>query len=313
MLTALFWTLLALDLLALGVMTLLALAAAGPSRTSPLAVLGFMASLALPLLLAAGLWLRFRSPGWRTAALLLVAAPGLLLLAGRAWSDWTLRGYTDASGKMRWFRDPAGQDLEAAIERGDAAKVKQAAPQALPAAAAGGRAGMTPLLLALRQLERQPPGADPAVLRELLAAGADPNAPGQQLPLEAAIAASRRLGLLPVKLLLEAGAQPDRRNEFGTPAWFLGAAASIDPAVLELLLAHGADLQARDGRGGNAVVTAVLTRNWPAARLLVERGAEWRAMKMPNGRPLLEAVDADARLLGPASGAEDLRRWLASH
>ncbi|MCB9879751.1 MAG: hypothetical protein H6835_19320 [Planctomycetes bacterium] len=254
----LFWLFAAADLAAIALVLLLGLAAAAPSRTSPLAVL---LTMALPTAALAGavlLHLRSRSPALQLLAYLLVSAPVVGLVIARV--------------------------------------VAEARSTANP----GGQYGETPLTRALRELPTDPGRID--AVRSLLGDGADPNEAGEQLPLTLAVFAARRAGATALDLLLDAGADPDAADAFGRPAWFAATGITVDPAVLQVLLARGADLAAlaRDGRGG--VWSAVDAQNWPAALLLVEAGAPLGG-RSPMGRSLEETLALQVASRGDADGA----------
>lgn len=161
--------------------------------------------------------------------------------------------------------------------------------------------GSTPLTRALRELERDP--LQLATVRSLLAQGADANEAGEEMPLTLAIFAARHVGKEPVTLLLDAGADPNQKDQFGSPVWFAATGITVDVDVLKLLLARGADGNAvgRDGRGG--VWQAVNTTNWPAALLLVQRGADLGG-RSPMGLSLLDTLEAHVRTHGAGGGVD---------
>ena len=90
-------------------------------------------------------------------------------------------------------------------------------------------------------------------------------------------------GAATVALLVEAGADVNARfigNHEETPLHW--AASCDDVAVLDALLDHGADIEARGAviGGGTPLADAVAFAQWNAARRLIERGAEatlWQA------------------------------------
>jgi ankyrin repeat protein len=90
-------------------------------------------------------------------------------------------------------------------------------------------------------------------------------------------------GAATVALLVNAGADVNARfvgNHEETPLHW--AASCDDVAVLDALLNHGADIEARGGviGGGTPLADAVAFAQWNAARRLVERGATttlWQA------------------------------------
>lgn len=243
----LFWLFVALDAAGLGLWFLLGLAAAGSARTSPFGVLGLIAVPALLLAGAGALFVRTQSSGLRLVALLVVAAPFLLVTVGQLVGGYfALRLYQQ--GRMY---------------------------------------GSTELTTALDRLEKDP--GQLARVRELVAQGVDLTA-GEMLPLAMAIYATRHAGDEPLRILLDAGADPNHVNEFGAPAWFAATGGAIDVRVMQLLIDRGADLQAkgRDGRGG--VWDAVNTENWPVALLLVQRGAYIGGIS-PMGLPLRATLE----------------------
>ena len=288
----LFWLFVAIDLVALVIGGLLGLAAAGSSRTNPVAALVIPVFLpGLILAAAIGLFLFAQSPVARTVALFIAALPTLVVVGGHANALRILNAYRDESGEVTQFRTASLRAVEGAVTRGDAAAV---------AAAARGvdldtpsLSGATMLVFALREFQRSKGNIE--VVRALLAAGADPNATGAEPPLQVAIAASRTAGLELVQLLLDAGADPNQRAEFGDPAFFMAGGAGIDVAVLELLLARGADVKLLDTNGKSAVVLAATTRNWRVLALLMQRGAPWRDQHGPSGLPFRTYVENELR------------------
>lgn len=167
----------------------------------------------------------------------------------------------------------------------------------------GGILGSTPLTRALGALPDDP--AQLAVVKDLLAKGADPNRVGEEVPLRLAIYAVRKVGIEPVRLLLDAGADPNKLGEFSDPAWYAATGITVDLAVLEMVLARGADVKSkgRDGRGG--LWSAVDCCNWPAAKLLLERGADWHGHS-PMGLTMLAVVEGHARERGGDSGVAEV-------
>lgn len=251
LLKALFWLFVAVDAAGIGLLFVLGLAAAGPSKTSPLAVAFTL--LAVPGALLAGavlLYLRAPAPGLRLLAFVVVSAPFTVLAVGRVLAEFTAR------------------------------------------ANPGGIHGETPLTRALRELPQQPERIE--TVRTLLANGADPNEAGEALPVALAILAVRDAGPEALQLLLARGADLNRRDEFGQPVWFFATFGSVDVAVLRTVLDAGADVRAtgRDGRGG--VWGAVNCQNWPAARLLLERGATIEG-RSPMGYALLDEMESQQR------------------
>jgi hypothetical protein len=262
MLKALFWLLVALDALGIGLWFLLGLAAAGPSKTHPLSVVFFL--LLLPGTVLTGavlLWMRGPAEWMRVVALVLVGAPLIALalssLSAGAWLQ----------------RNP------------------------------GGIYGETKLTRALRELDSDPQQME--TVRRLLREGADPNEEGDMLPLMQAIYMAGRVGDEPLRLLLDAGADPNRKDQFGSPAWFAATGATVDPAVMTLLIERGADMQATGNRECGGVWGAWNTRNLRVALLLVERGATLGGIS-PMGLDFVATLEAEARQRGSDAEISEL-------
>lgn len=285
-----FWALVVLDLLGILLWFLLGLAAAGSARTSPFQVAFLL--LVLPgicIALAILLFLRAPGPGWRAVGFLLAAAPLLLLVGSRVAAEAQFRGGLNAAGQQTFFRSGPRREIAEAIARNDAATVTALAPGV--DLDAQGAAGMTLLAIAMRQLRTAPERIEP--LRALLAAGADPNQSAQsELPLAVALQVERRSGPEPVRLLLEAGADPNRPDDFGRPAFFGATGHSSTPATLALLLDRGAEVNRQSRDGQTALLSASLTLNWAAARVLLERGADPDLGRNVNGQSFREVVMA---------------------
>jgi len=165
------------------------------------------------------------------------------------------------------------------------------------------------VVLAARQLRRTP--EQHGVLRVLLAAGADPNKGAQyEFPLAIAIQQSGKSGPEPGKLLLDAGANPNLKTSFGEPVWFAAVGQSSSLETLTLLLDRGADLNAMGPNESTALITAANTRNWKAALLLLQRGADWRRGRSVNGLPLKSMVDGYAGAESGDSAYMAVRRLL---
>lgn len=309
----LFWALVLCDLGAIGLIYLLGLAAAGPSKTSPVIVTLYVVLIPGALLAAAvSLFVFAKSPAWRGAGLLVAALPLLFLVGTQISGELTRRAHTGSDGKITKFAKGPMQDVESAIVRNDPAGVAQAARGADLNQLAIDRT--TVLVFALRQLEKHP--GPPVVLKALLDAGADPNAPGDTLPLQTAIYATPKTGMEPVRMLLQAGAKPNQPNGFGEPAFFAATGHSVAPEVMELLIGHGADLMARARDGNSALFRAAATENWKVALVLLRRGVDWRQAGRPGGPDFLRMVEQSAGFIergrqGDAEGLAEVQRFLA--
>jgi len=303
-----FWAFVAIDLLGIGLLFLLGLAAAGSTRDSPLQVGLYLLVLpCLALAVSVMLFLRAGSPLGRMFALLLAASPLLLLMAGRAVAEIMMRSTTNEAGEMTFYRSGPMRELAAAIERNDSASLATLLPKVNVNDA--GLMGVTPLLLAARQLRETP--QQQAVLRMLLQAKADPNKGAQyDLPFQIVIQESGKTGLEPVKMMLDAGADPNAKTSFGDPVWWSAMGKSSNLETLTLLLDRGADLNTMGKAESNALIDAANVRNWPAALLLLQRGADWRRGKSVNGMPFQYLVEGESGSQGSDSTYQAVRRFL---
>jgi hypothetical protein len=290
MIKVIYWVIVAIDLLGLGLFVLLGLAAAGSSGTSPIAAALYL--LTLPTLVLGTsiyLYLRASSPALRGLAFALAAGPIALLAGGYLLSQAQYALNVNEDGEMTFFRSGPMREIAEAIKRNDAATVTSLAPQV--DINEPGLSGMTLLMVAIRQLEDTPRRHD--VLAALLAAGADPNkGSAYESPLQTALQLADSTGPEPVRQLLAAGADPNRVDAEGTPMWFsaIGRDASLD--ALALLLDAGADLQATRPSGETALIYAATAPNWHAALLLLDRGADWRQGRAFNGATFPQVVQA---------------------
>jgi ankyrin repeat protein len=248
------------------------------------------------------LFLTSPSTELRLLALLVVAAPAILLTVTQSWTTIVMRQHKDADGNFIQFPNEPLRSVEKAIAQNDVAAIA-ALPRGtdLNVRSIG---KLTPLTMALEEMEEHPDRI--AMVRALLAAGADPNFVGNELPLEMAISLTRRAGPDVMNALLEAGARVNQVGEFGMPAFFIGGGSGIDRKVTQALLDRGADLKAVDDEGRNAVWFAASAQNWPATLLLMQRGADWRSVRTLQGLGFLEMLEADARTFGDGKGLAEV-------
>ena len=134
----------------------------------------------------------------------------------------------------------------------------------------------------------------------LLEAGANPNADTLvgATPLFPAVNSSAGM----TKLLLDKGADPNRVTKSGaTPILF-----TRDAAVVELLIARGADVRARSKVGETALMDAATRGDAAAARMLIAKGADVNARDHRGYTALMFAAQYDG-------DAEALVRLLLAH
>ncbi|KAL2787023.1 ankyrin repeat-containing domain protein [Aspergillus keveii] len=144
-------------------------------------------------------------------------------------------------------------------------------------------------------------------IERLLAKGADPrvsvNKPylGDMTPFSLAC---RQGHMSAVKAFLEHGFSVDFRNPNGSSPLHWATASPESPPLMDLLLEHGADVEAADGEG-NTVLHAAARRNILAVEYLLAAGASCHARNNRGETPLMlgsHSVRIIRRLL--AAGAD---------
>ena len=146
------------------------------------------------------------------------------------------------SGKWDFGDQPALFAVAQAIVRNDQDAIRVAA-KALPDLQAPGRDGTTLLYFAVTQSWQRPELAE--AVRTLLSLGADPNyTNGKRNSFAMANAVHASAPVLGA--MLEAGGNPNTRDEFGRPMilmnWYLGYYPDQARSRFDLLLDHGADI-----------------------------------------------------------------------
>lgn len=225
-LKALFWLFVALDVAGLGLLFVLGLAAAGPSKTSPLAVV--FAMLVVPGVLLGGailLHLRAQSAVLQLLAFVIVSAPVTFLAFSRVVAEFMARsnpgGLWGDTKLCRALRELEKDPLQLATVR-----------TLLAEGADPNESGDDmPLVLAIYAVRHV--GKEPLTL--LLDRGADPNKPDQfgEPCWYAATAGSVDISVL--QLLLERGADAKARSRNGKSAVWDATACENWPAALLLV------------------------------------------------------------------------------
>jgi len=265
-LAKIFWSLLAVEVVAFGVMLVLVFFADNHSPEGPV---GGWVLLLLPVIwgILALVFSQYNSPSAQLLCTVLLALPLIHLAVGPAYTGiqravWEQgwRGADSFSG--------AQLTLANAIYDHDVERVKQLIPVA-------GDLNTTyrndTTLFDFAISNTNDSDASFEIVRTMLAAGGNPNVPsGRALTL--ALFRPTRFA----RLLLDAGADPNALDG-ARPVWWtvLSAAEDEDLSKLELLLAHGADITLRDREGG-PVAWAAYQKAWRAMWLLMERGATWK-------------------------------------
>ncbi|HEV3409291.1 MAG TPA: hypothetical protein VG095_03295 [Chthoniobacterales bacterium] len=195
-----------------------------------------------------------------------------------------------------------------------------AAAKAVPDLQAAGRDGTTLLCWAVRESWQRPQLVD--AVRTLLALGADPNyTNGQRESYAMAHAVHGPAPLLAA--MLEAGGDPNTRDEFGRPIvlmnWYLGYYRDHQRRRLELLLDHGADINSTmPAMGSDEDGYTLLLRRaamglrdqaaYSDALFLLERGADPQRAGA-DGMTLAKMLAQHREQLGRAAPAEFTRLW----
>ncbi len=148
------------------------------------------------------------------------------------------------------------------IRRGDHQLLANLLQQATPANLRADD-GTTPLAYAALW-------GDQRMVQLLLDAGADPNAANRH-GATALIYGAGDLGK--VQSLLRADADPNAKSKLGNTPLIVAAAYPQSTSVIELLLAHGAELDATNNRGNTALRNAITVGDLKTVKLLLLHGA----------------------------------------
>ena len=192
------------------------------------------------------------------------------------------------SGRWDFGDQPALFAVAQGIVKNDPDAIRAAA-KGVPDLQAPGRDGATLLNFAVMQSWQRPESVD--AIRTLLSLGADPNyTNGNRNSFAMANAVHASAPVL--RAMLEAGGNPNTRDEFGRPVilmnWYLGYYENQARSRLELLLDHGAEVNSAMPKDGSDSAgypllfyrTAMGLKDnlaYADALLLLERGAD------PNG------------------------------
>jgi hypothetical protein len=129
----------------------------------------------------------------------------------------------------------------------------------------------------------------------LVELGADPNfgaGPGSGPLYRAAVTGAAGAA----EALLRSGARPDVADDEGTPVIFHTLKLQ-DTTIFDMLVRHGADVMGRDARGYTLLMAAAWHRRWPQARMLLERGIDPTAQSRYGDtlQTILETAHMDDR------------------
>jgi ankyrin repeat protein len=113
--------------------------------------------------------------------------------------------------------------------------------------------------------------------------------------------------LAKVRLLLDHGANPNLASKRGRTPLLVAAMSDSSAAIVRLLLAKGADVNAKDFLKTTAVRAAALGNDTETIRLLIDAGVDVNAVDLPGISPLMMAAgwngNVDAVKLLLAKGA----------
>jgi hypothetical protein len=230
--------------------------------------------------------------GWLIVAPVILCAGLPLALFAAFWIDLE-RGDVHRrqveeeirSGRYDFGDQPALLAVAQAISANDQDAIRAAA-KAVPDLQAPGRDGTTLLCWTVRETWQRPQLAD--AVRTLLSLGANPNFTNghrDSFAMGNAVHGSTRL----LRSMLDAGGDPNARDEFGWPIilmnWYLGYYPNDQRARLDLLLDRGADINSTmpESESESAGYTLLLyrtkmglhdSRAYADALHLLERGAD---------------------------------------
>jgi hypothetical protein len=271
--------------------------------------------------------------GWLILAPLILCLGLPIVLFAAFWIDMEKgevhRRQLDAeqrSGKWDFGEQPALFAVAQAIVKNDQDAIRAAA-QAVPDLQAPGRDGTTLLYFAVTESWQRPELAE--AVRTLLSLGADPNyTNGKRDSFAMANAVHASAPVL--RAMLEAGGNPNTRNEFGQPMilmnWYLGYYQNQARSRLELLLGRGADVNsAMPTDRSDSGYTLLLYRTkmglddsqaYADALLLLERGADPNragADGMTFGKMLIEHRQQFTAGKGAPPEFKALWEWAEKH
>jgi len=264
-----FWGVAAVEALFFVVVFVLTAAQSGPNPDGGKGM-ALVFGIILPLLVLSVVSLIY----WRTSSrtlhiiLLIAALVPAVVLAGQ-WIRGPLMDRDIAVGGYL-YQDPKMKQFVAAVANLNVEKVRELAPRI--DVNAPGQNGVTPLNFAVEKVDSA--GDTPeetarrmAMVRLLLSLGAKPDS----ALLKACAAKNSEIA----GVLLDAGANPNYKDEEGTPVFFFCPLSGSDGfARLRLLAAKGADFNALDAKGAGVLIQAATFREWEAMLFFLELGVK---------------------------------------
>ena len=150
--------------------------------------------------------------------------------------------------------------------------------------------GATPLHEAVRY-------GDIDIAKALLESGADVNAEDNlgKTPVMLVIPEDKREAMY--RILIEHAADVAKKDAYGDTVLHTATMTSLTPSILELLVAGGADVNARNKDGVSPLLIAVQKRNFAHVKFYAERGADINSADKAGTTPLTLALkDGQAML-----------------
>ncbi len=184
--------------------------------------------------------------------------------------------FADDSASTRFYHAIRGNDLaglQSLVREGADVNIRD-------------RRGETPLLYAAVV-------GSPDAMNFLIASGADVNA---QNEFGATALIWSATDLAKVKLLVEHGARVNNATRRGRTALLIAAMSDSSAEIVRYLLAHGADVQARDFLKTTTLRAATLGNDTETIRMMIDAGVDVNAADLPGITPLMMAAGWNGNL-----------------
>lgn len=266
MVSKIFWSIAAAEAVFFVVALVMTATESGPNPNGGKGM-AIVFQIALPFLILAVISLIY----WKTSSaalhiiLLIAVTIPMAVLAGQ-WIRGPLMDRDIAVGGYV-FEDPKLKKFVAAVANLDSQKVRELAPGVDVNTV--GQLGLTPLKFAIERVNTPGDTAEQkdariAMIRLLLSLGAKPDS---ALPKACFVNNVEIVGIL-----LDQGANPNYKDEEGTPAFF--SCPRDAEAVLRLLAQKGADFNALDAKGEGALINAATFSQWEKMLFFLDHGVK---------------------------------------
>lgn len=133
---------------------------------------------------------------------------------------------------------------------------------------------------------------DLAVVKELLAGGANVNIKDKEVDTTALMQSVGNGNHEMVKVLLNAGARVDLKSNDGRTA-LMNLSEKTSPEIIWSLISAGAKVNRKDERGDTPLIIAAAVENAPAVQALLDAGAKVNAKNKEGRTPLMAAAYED--------------------